>query len=44
MDGATEEVDLLKKQEIEKQKLLENDANRENEIEQVPCCVVRELD
>ena len=44
VDGATEEVDLLKKQEIEKQKLMENDANRENEIEQVCwvvlCCVM----
>lgn len=35
VDGATEEVDLLKKQEIEKQKLMENDANMENEVEQV---------
>lgn len=35
VDGATEEVDLLKKQEMEKQQLIENDANMENEIEQV---------
>ena len=35
VDGATEEVDLLKKQEIEKQELMENNANMENEIEQV---------
>jgi hypothetical protein len=38
VDGATEEVDLLKKQEIEKQELMENDANMENEIEQVVYC------
>ncbi|XP_028390926.1 uncharacterized protein LOC114515809 [Dendronephthya gigantea] len=35
VEGATEEVDLLKKQEMEKQQLIENDANMENEIEQI---------